>query len=313
LDIVASNWGLNSAYSATPEHPAQVYYGDLGGGGRVDVVEAEFERELNAVAPRRYRDVLTASLPFLAERFPTHRSYSEASLQDLLGDMLPKAHLAQATTLTSMLFFNRGDHFEAMSLPPEAQFAPAFGVTVADFNGDGLEDVFLSQNFFGTEPSTPRQDAGRGLLLLGTGKGGLRVVRGDESGIRIYGEQRSAATADFNEDGRLDLVVTQNGGPTKLYENRGARPGLCVRLAGPVGNPTGIGAALRLSGKGGVGPVREIHAGSGYLSQDSAVQVLARPTGDCQLIVRWPGGKVTRSEIPAYVMAVTVDTDGRVR
>jgi len=44
--------------------------------------------------------------------------------------------------------FNRGDHFLVAPLPFEAQVAPAFGVCVADLDGDGYEDVFLSQNCF---------------------------------------------------------------------------------------------------------------------------------------------------------------------
>jgi hypothetical protein len=63
-------------------------------------------------------------------------------------------------------------------------------------------------------------DAGRGLLLQGDGRGGFRAVPGQESGLLIYGEQRACAVGDFNHDGAIDLVVTQNSGPTKLYLNR---------------------------------------------------------------------------------------------
>ena len=145
-----------------------------------------------------------------------------------------------------MLFLNRGDHFDAVPLPPEAQLAPAFSVNVADFNGDGHEDVFLSQNFFATQPETPRLDAGRGLLLLGDGTGRLSAAPGEESGIKVYGEQRGAAFCDYDADGRIDLVVTQNGAETKLYHNVGGKPGLRVKLRGPAGNPRGLGAQLRL-------------------------------------------------------------------
>ena len=37
LDIIACNWGLNSPYEASAEHPVQVYYGELGGMGLGDV------------------------------------------------------------------------------------------------------------------------------------------------------------------------------------------------------------------------------------------------------------------------------------
>jgi len=97
--------------------------------------------------------------------------------------MLPKpAEQVQATTLASMVFFNRTNHFEAVALPYEAQIAPAFAVNVGDFDGDGNEDIFLSQNFFAVasgamammfriEDAGHRLDSGRGLWLRGTGGG----------------------------------------------------------------------------------------------------------------------------------------------
>lgn len=309
LDFIASNWGLNSPYLASPEHPTLVYYGDLGGFGGLDVVEAEFEPELRAVATRRYRDPLAAALPFISARFPTHHAFSEASVEAVLGEAKSRARLVQATTLESMVFYNRGDHFEAVALPADAQFAPAFGVVVADFDGDGSEDLFLSQNFFANEPGTPRLDAGRGLLLLGDGHGGLRPLPGQQSGIKVYGEQRGAAAADLDEDGRVDLVVGQNGGATRLFRNAGAKPGLRVRLLGPPGNPAGIGAVVRLKFGERYGPAREIHGGCGYLSQDSPLPVLAVPETPSALWVRWPGGKVTESALAAGQREVVARSD----
>src|SRR5690606_8286809 len=124
-------------------------------------------------------------------------------------------------------------------LPPEAQWAPAFGIVIGDMDGDGAEDVFLSQNFFAVAPFESRCDAGRGLLLKGDGAGGLQPVPGQESGIGIYGEQRGCALGDYDADGRLDLAVAQNGNAIRLFHNVKAAPGLRVRLRGPPGNPTG--------------------------------------------------------------------------
>jgi hypothetical protein len=105
--------------------------------------------------------------------------------------------------------------------------------------------------------------------------------------------------------------VTQNGAETKLYRNVGARPGLQVRLKGPPGNPNGVGAQMRLHYDGRVGPAREVHAGSGYWSQDSAVQVLARQSGPVKLWVRWPGGRTNQVEVPEGLKDISVDTEGR--
>jgi hypothetical protein len=185
--------------------------------------------------------------------------------------------------------------------------APAFHVGVADFDGDGHEDIFLSQNFFAYQMETSRSDAGRGLWLKGAGN--LQPVPGQESGIKVYGEQRGAALGDYDRDGRVDLVVTQNGAATKLYRNLGAKPGVRIRLAGPKENPLGIGAAIRFVYADGFGPAREVHAGSGYWSQDAATQVMGASRQPEKIWVRWPGGRVSNFAFPAGAREVTLGFD----
>jgi len=310
MDIIASNWGLNTPYQASPERPAILCFGEFSGGGTLDLIEAEYDPALKSVVPRRMRERVAEALPDLLGRFPTHKDYSVASLDQVLGSHQGSAHNVQAQTLASMVFLNRSNHFEGQLLPIEAQLSPAFGVSVADFDGDGHEDVFLSQNFFANQPEVPRYDAGRGLLLRGDGTGRLKPMPGQESGIKIYGEQRGAAVADFNQDGRPDLVVAQNAAATKLFRNSTGKRGLRVRLNGPAGNPTGVGAQMRLLFGQRRGPMRELHAGSGYWSQDSAVQVLATPESPTEVWVRWPGGKITTGTVAKGASEIIVDTDG---
>ncbi len=233
--------------------------------------------------------------------------YAYATIQDVLGLQLAQASQLEARSLDHLVFFNRGTTFEAVPLPMEAQFAPAFYVGVADFDGDGQEDLFLSQNFFATGQESPRYDAGRGLWLRGDGRGGLTPVSGQISGVMVYGEQRGAALADYDGDGRVDLAVSQNGAETKLYRNIGAKPGLRVRLVGPPVNPYVIGAQLRLVYPTRRGPVREVQAGSGYWSSNGALQVLGNPDEATGLWVRWPGGEETEVSLEPGRLEITLE------
>jgi hypothetical protein len=312
LDIVASNWGRNTKYQSFLAQPLRAYWGDFNGDGAPEMLEAYFDPGLQKVVPWAALDVVSPVLPWVQHRFPTHRAYGLASIEEILGAAFAAAKDARVVTLDSMLFLNRGDHWEARPLPTEAQMAPAFGLAVGDADGDGHEDVFLAQNFFDVEPETSRYDAGRGVWLLGDGTGNFRAVPGQESGVVLYGQQRGCALGDYDGDGRVDLAVTQNSGATKLYRNQSARPALRVRLKGPPGNPQAVGATLRLRWRTKLGPAREIHAGSGYASQDSAVQVMAGPGTPTGLVVRWPGGKVTESELPRAAKEIAVAHDGGV-
>ncbi len=312
LDLVAGNWGLNSKYRASLEHPRRLYYADFDNNGALDVVEAYTDTRLGREVPERDLSALRHAMPSVMARYGTFSSYATASIQEVLGAEFDRAQKVEANTLASMVFFNRGGHFDAMPLPPEAQWAPAMNVVAADFDGDGHQDIFLAQNFFAVQPTTSRNDAGRGLLLKGDGRGGLKPVSGAASGIRIYGEQRGAACADFDHDGRMDLVVAQNGSATKLFRNTSAKRGLRVKLRGPPGNPLGLGAAVRVRAADGrvVGGWQEMAAGSGAGTQNANTLVFPMSSDDVILESRWPGGKITTQLVSAGSSEVWLRFDG---
>jgi hypothetical protein len=312
MDIAASNWGRNTPFQSHRTQPLQLLYGDFNGDGVAEAIEAYSDPGLKKDVTERQLDFLGKAMPILRARFTSHLVFGRASVQEVLGDQWNATRRLEATWLESTVFLNRGDRFEAHVLPVEAQMAPAFAVCAGDLDGDGHEDLLLSQNFFAVQPETPRYDAGRGLWLRGDGRGGFTAVPGQESGILVYGEQRGAALGDFDRDGRIDVALSQNSAETKLYRNAGAKPGLRVHLAGPAGNPEAVGAALRLRSGAVSGPAREIHAGSGYWSQDSAVQVLALPEGPAKLWIRWPGGMGTNEvEVPVGAREIRVEPSGK--
>ncbi|HMI44483.1 MAG TPA: FG-GAP-like repeat-containing protein, partial [Gemmatimonadaceae bacterium] len=300
LDIVATSWGRNTKYHVSRDSPLLLYYGNLDDNGSLDVLEAQRDSELGQIAPLETLSRLSSALPYIRQNVRTFAEYSSAPLRKVVGPPLEHARRLEVNDLDHVVFINDGTRFIASPLPTMAQIAPAFYAGIADFNGDGREDVFLSQNFFPTEIGTPRYDAGLGLLLLGNGRGGLTPMSDRASGIAVFGDQRGAAFADFNRDGRIDLAVSQNGAATRLYENVGAKKGLIVQLIGPVSNPSAIGALIRARYSGNrYGPAREVQAGSGYWSMNSPVEVMGLESEADAVWVRWPGGKQTTTPIRA--------------
>ena len=288
LDLVATSWGRNLPWRATVERPVELHVARID--STIGLVFAQRDSVTGRTMPLESRARLGVALPNVREGIGSYAAYAAATVTDVLGDAAAQAIRVGATTFDHTLFLNRGTAFEARSLPLAAQVAPSFGPVVADFDGDGNEDLYLTQNFYPTEIDALRQDAGAGLILLGDGTGGFRGLSVLEAGISALGDQRGAATADYDGDGRADLAVGQNGWRTRLFRNAGAVPGLRVVLDGPTTNPRGVGAQLRVVRGAIRGPVREVRAGTGPWSSDSPVTVMALPAGADSLWVRWPGG-----------------------
>jgi hypothetical protein len=234
----------------------------------------------------------------LEGQFATHHRFADVTVEELLGSHFKASAQKEAVVLESSVFLNRGDHFERFALPSVVQRSPVMGLAVADFDGDGVEDVFLAQNFHGESLALTRGDSGQGVLLRGNGRGQFEAMEGTHSGIRMEGEQRGVAVSDLNRDGRVDLAVGQNNGATRLFLNQTGRAGLRVRLTGDAGNPNGIGSLMRVELEGGMmGPGRWVGSGGGLGSQDSFVPVLGLRGKPKALWIRWPGGKEERRTI----------------
>jgi len=306
MDLVVTNWGQNVPFKADSASPLYLYVGNFRKGTGVDMVAGRYDSALKAISPLAAFSRLAWAIPELRTRVPTFSDFAAAPIDKVLGEGFGSAIRIQCAVLEHLLLRNLGNRFEKVPLPQEAQYAPAFAAVTGDFDGDGREDLFLAQNFSQTELTTPSFNAGRGLLLLGDGRGRFAPVAGGRSGIAIYGDQRGAATTDYDRDGRADLAVGQNAAPVVLLHNTGAAPGLRVRLIGTRANPWSVGAAMRVRYADGDGPVREVRAGSSYMSSDGMVQVLGLRAAPKSVWVRWPGGKPLEVPIQAGVREIEI-------
>lgn len=102
--------------------------------------------------------------------------------------------------------------------------------------------------------------------------------------------------ADFNRDGRLDLVMNNNNETPVLYLNNLRKSGyaLELKLVGTRSNHDAIGAYVSLT-SGGKTMTRQVEAGSGYASQMMLpVHFGLGSAGVDEIEIRWPSGLLQR-------------------
>jgi len=113
-----------------------------------------------------------------------------------------------------------------------------------------------------------------------------------EWGLDHHGVTFGAATADFDNDGALDLVVSNLDGPVGLYRNRCDGNALEVRLKGTASNASGLGATVTAVTPEGLKLTRYVTVTRGFLSaSDPLVHFgLGAEATVASLKVRWPSG-----------------------
>lgn len=192
--------------------------------------------------------------------------------------------------------------FDFFPLPIEAQFSSAQGIQVQDYNRDGQLDLILTQNFYGPQRETGRVNGGLSVLLHGNGDGTYVAVPPESSGLVIPLDTRASVSLDFNRDRHPDLVVAANNGSTQFYQAHQSQgtPPTQIRLTGPAGNPTAIGARVEVTLTNGHQQRYEIHAGSGYLSQSTPkIYCGTADHAPESVLIFWPDGQRTEFRINA--------------
>ncbi len=215
-DLVAGNIGLNTPKALYPTNQFRIWYGDLDNNGFTEAIETWHEN--GNWYPLANRTELSRIMPDLPQRFTTHRQFSDANIQAVTGNYFSKLGHHEAKIAESSLFLNLPSGFQRVKLPRIIQESPVYNISVADLNGDHIEDLFLGQNKYPENISITRLDNGNGVWLLGKGEGTFENLTQNQTGISLHGESRSSATNDYNQDGALDLIVVEKNAVTRVFK-----------------------------------------------------------------------------------------------
>jgi len=186
-----------------------------------------------------------------------------------------------------------------------------FGVVFFDFDHDMQLDVAIANGNILDNPLVMRAGtthAQRNLLFRTIApRRFANVTASAGPGFALEKVSRGLAAGDVDNDGDLDLLVTNNGQTADLLRNDGDHGNaLVVSLIGKQSNRDGIGARLRLT-TGTRTQIREVKAGSSYLGQNDLRQHFGLGTNQRadRLEVRWPSG---RNEVVPNVSANQIIT-----
>lgn len=220
MDYVAGNLGLNSRFKASVTEPLRVYGADFDKNGKTDPMLTYYLQGNEHMAS--IRDALNEQMTTLSrKRFPTYQSYAAKSVAEAFDkDELAGAIKLEANELQSCWLENLGGGKLVLHpLPVAAQVSPVMGIQSTDVDHDGYPDLILVGNFYGPETYTGRYDAGRGVVLLNTGKKGsaanrFRAVPPTQTGLAIDGDAK--AIAPLPVGAATWFLVTNNDGPVQL-------------------------------------------------------------------------------------------------
>ncbi|GAA4452614.1 VCBS repeat-containing protein [Nibrella saemangeumensis] len=189
-DLLLGNEGLNTLYRASESEPIGILANDFNQDGQFDPIMGYF---INGTRyPALPRETLNQQIIQFRRKYQHYADYAKADFDQLFSkEDREAAFQGEVTELRSCYAENvGGGQFRIRPLPVLAQQAPVFGFLVDDFDRDGHLDALATGNFFGNEANMGRQDASRGLLLKGDGKGGFTPLGPGQTGFRVSGDAR---------------------------------------------------------------------------------------------------------------------------
>jgi len=219
---------------------------------------------------------------------------------DYDGDGLLDVFVTNLDLETNSLYRNLGNGgfaevTFASGLGEPSLLQVGFGTNWADFDNDGDLDLFVANGHIIDNIAEFRQNIAYAQPnQVYRNDGGRFVDVGAAAGLDSPTVSRGSVVADFDRDGRLDVVVSNNGSVAQLHGNQStAGNWIELHLVGRNVNRWAAGARVVAVTSTGTSLLREVRTGSAFCSSGPTVVHLGLGTSSSASIeVRWPGGAI---------------------
>jgi hypothetical protein len=226
---------------------------------------------------------------------------------DYNNDGLPDLIVSDLANQKYALYQNNGDgsftYSSNMSgVAASTLLHSGWGLAFLDYDNDGWKDLIVAQghdmdNIQLTSPQLRYKEPP--LLMHNNGKSLVDVSAASGEVFHEAWAGRGLAAGDIWNDGRMDVVVTTNGGPAYILRNElpTLNHWLGIKLVGHKSNRDGIGAEIKVTTSKGTQFVTVSTAGSYLSSSDKRAHFGLGSDATAQSIdIRWPSGAVQRLE-----------------
>lgn len=222
LDFIVGNMGSNNFYQPSKEKPVTLLAKDFDDNGSIDPILFTYLKDTDGEYksfPVNFWGDLYGQSPLFRSKFDFYKDYASTTQENLLTEQeLDGAMELVGNYDKSSYIENLGQgKFKLTSLPMDAQIAPINGITITDFDEDGIPDILLIGNDYGNEIFIGRYDALNGLLLKGTGKGEFEPIKPINTGFLVPGDAKTIAQIK-NAKGHKLYIITQNRGEILVYK-----------------------------------------------------------------------------------------------
>jgi Flp pilus assembly protein TadD len=222
------------------------------------------------------------------DMYITHWIAQENALYTNVGHRSPGAHTGPAVE-----FKDEADRYGLGQITLDFV---GWGTFFFDYDNDGKLDLFVANGHTfqrGDAPDLLAPQTGQLFWNQGVGRGFYDVSAASGEYFHNPYVGRGAAFADYDNDGDLDVIVVNHGGPAVLLRNDGGNRAhwLKVKLEGRRSNRMAIGAKIRVVAEHTT-QVREVGAQASYLSQNDLTEHFGLGTiaEVDSLAVTWPSG-----------------------